>query len=119
MCAICTQAADGWRGLDWCRRWDCYIAHTGAGGHPPALQLPTSYNASVQAEPGVAGSIQRPPAWLPSGWSSLTGGSGGGGSGGSSMEAARRAVAGLGSSAGQPKSGPFKGRGHTLGGCPS
>ncbi|EIE25750.1 rhomboid-domain-containing protein, partial [Coccomyxa subellipsoidea C-169] len=64
------QAAEGWRGLDWCRRWDCYIAHTGAGAHPPAMQLPTSYNASVQADSGLAGALQRPAAWLQSTWSS-------------------------------------------------
>ena len=39
------QAADVWRGLGWCRRWDCYVAHTGSSGVPAALALPTSYNA--------------------------------------------------------------------------
>ncbi len=107
------QAADGWRGLEWCRRWDCYIAHTGAG-HPAGMQLPTSYNASVQADSGLAGAFRRPAAWLPSGWPSP------GAAGGAADAAGKSPPAGqAGSSAGAPgqtgSGGPFKGRGHTLG----
>lgn len=106
------QAADGWRGLDWCRRWDCYIAHTGVG-HPTGMQLPTSYNASVQADSGLAGAFRRPAAWLPSGWPSP-------GAAGGAADAVGRSPAGqAGSSAGGSGQagggGPFKGRGHTLG----
>ncbi|BDA43959.1 probable rhomboid-related protein 4 at N-terminal half [Coccomyxa sp. Obi] len=110
------QAADGWRGLDWCRRWDCYIAHTGVG-NPSGMQLPTSYNASVQADSGLAGAFRRPAAWLPSGWPSP------GAPGGAANSAGRSPAGQAGSSAGGPgqagTGGPFKGRGHTLGGTPT
>lgn len=79
------------------------------------MQLPTSYNASVQADSGLAGAFRRPAAWLPSGWPSPGAAGGAADAAGRTPPAGQAGGGSTGGSGQAGSGGAFKGRGHTLG----